>query len=504
MTRIGKDRFENRPDGEQPIAGGHTSSNPPEPAPATRSLPPALQPLNASPANNSSVYLHKRARVTLSDPLIETPYDKYAIGLVFHEGQFNGSRPNERLASQFMPSTVRGVSPFWDLDERTIAQKGGSLTVFGDVRGSPFEAPDGKVRIRLHYGDRTNLERMSEHFGQPTLEQREPAFMRSSYRTVLIKTGSGWQQFKFSIPDNPRFSFNAPHKRLLPRDVEAAVQFSAALQGNPHYIREPAGIALTFDDGAAPITALWREMPVASRGFKDGDFVAPVHVLTDPAFADSEQGRTVFGAGARGATATGELQGSWLVRELAPKLAAILMNTLTDTHAHPQLHEQNIDVVIDAHGRVVDVLVKDLSDIALDYRAIAAAGHRERWGGVQTNDMAYASPMSDRLQFPNGERYTVERFYEAFFGSIGTRQGESTGRPPAPSAIAQQATHMLAEKIRRWLPGAWLQTRRHEQAYGRAFGASAATPYERIAAFRQLIVEYLEEGISKKAIGQPG
>ncbi|NRO97962.1 hypothetical protein GWC77_18725 [Paraburkholderia sp. NMBU_R16] len=503
MTRIGKDPCENRPDGEQPIAGGRTSSNPPDPAPATRSVPPALQPLNAKPANNSSPYLHKRARVTLSDPLIETPYDKYAIGLVFHEGQFNGSRPNERLASQLMPSTVRGVSPFWDLDERTIARKRGSLTVFGDLRGSPFEAPDGKVRIRLHYGDRANLERMTELFGLPAPEQREPAFMRSSYRTVLIKTGSGWQQFKFSIPDDPRFAFDAPHKQLLPQEVKTAVQFSAALQGNSHYIREPAGIALSFDDGAAPITALWREMPVARRGFMPGDFVAPIHVLTDPEFAQSERGRIVFGTSAQDLSSIGEIQASWLVRELAPKLAAILMSELTDTHAHAELHEQNIDVVIDANGRVVDMLVKDMSDIALDYRAIAAAGHIERWSGAQTNAMAYASPISDHLQLPTGRRYTVERFHEAFLGSIGTRPSESIGLPLAPSAIAEQATHMLAEKIRRWLPGAWLQTRRHEQAYGRAFGASTATPYERIAAFRQLIVEYLEEGIAKDAIGQP-
>jgi hypothetical protein len=494
MTRIGRDRCENRPDGEQPIARGRTSSNPPDPAPAARSLPPALQPLNARPANSASPDLHKRARVTLSDPLIETPYDKYAIELVFHEGQFNGSRPNERLASQFMPSTVRGVSPFWDLDERTIARKGGNLAVFGDVRGSPFEAPDGRVRIRLHYGDRANLERMTELFGAPGSEQWEPAFMRSSYRTLLTKTVSGWQQFKFSIPENPRFAFDAPHKQLLPQEVETAVQFSAALQGNSHYIREPAGIALSFDDGAAPITALWREMPVARRGFMPGDFVAPVHVLTDPEFAHTERGRTVFGTRAQDTTSIGESQASWLVRELAPKLADILMSELTDTHAHAELHEQNIDVVIDADGRVVDMLVKDMSDIALDYRAIAAAGQVERWGRAQTNTMAYASPMSDHLQLPTGRRYTAERFHEAFLGTIGTRPSESIRLPLGPSAIAEQATHLLSEKVRRWLPEAWLQTRRHGQAYGHAFGTSAATPFARIAACRQLIVEYLEEG----------
>lgn len=493
MTRVGKDRSENHLGDTQPIERGRPPSNPAQPAPATRSVPAALQPLSAEPASSTSS-LPRRARVTLSDSLIETPYDQYAIDLVFHEGQFNGSRPNERLASQFMPSTVRGVSPFWDLDERTIARKGGNLTVFGDVRGSPFEAPDGRVRIRLHYGDRTNLDRMAELFGSPDSRQWEPAFMRSSYRTLLIKTVSGWQQFKFSIPDNPRFAFDAPHKQLLPQEVETAVQFSAALQGNSHYIREPAGIALSFDDGAAPITALWREMPVARRGFMPGDFVVPIHVLTDPEFAQSERGRTVFGNSARGTTSIGEIQASWLVREFAPKLAAILMSELTDTHAHAELHEQNIDVVIDANGRVVDMLVKDMSDIALDYRAIAAAGHIERWSGAQTNAMAYASPMSDHLQLPTGRRYTVERFHEAFLGSIGTRPSESIGLPLAPSAIAEQATHLLSEKVRLWLPEAWLQTRRNGQAYGRAFGASAATPYERIATLRELIVEYLEEG----------
>lgn len=490
MTRI--DNAGGEPHrGDIPTRKAKTSSDSARPAPAAQNLPAALQPLGAGRAGSTAPPLPRRARnTTLSDPLIETPYDKYALESIIYESRFNGSRPNERLSSQFMPSSLRGDSPFWDLDERAIARIGGNLASYGDLSGSPFEAPDGKLRIRLHYADKRNIDRMLEHYDPSGWE---PAFMRNSYRTVQVKTPSGWQHFKFSMPDNPRYSFNAPHKELTPAEIQSSVRFSAALRGNAIYGREPAGIALSLDDGRPAITQLWREMSVASRGFRPGDFVAPIHVLTDPEFARTERGQAIFGPYAEGEISAEEAQASWLVSELAPKLADIVTNSLTDTYAHPQLHEQNVEAVIDANGRILDVFVKDLADIALDYRAIAVAGDVDRWRSVQVNDRAYASPIANDLQFPNGKRYAFGRHYQAFLGSIGARVSLSAEQPPRPSAVVEQTARIVSERVNHWLPEAWMQARRGTQAYEGAFGPGATAPHERIANLRELIVEYLEE-----------
>lgn len=491
MKRVGgTDSTPHGDDTHTPNARPPRGPAPPKASP--RNMPGALQPLDAGPAHGASSRLPRRARtLDLSDPLIETPYDRYALELIIYESQFNGSRPHERLLSQFMPSSLRGHAPFWDLDEQTIAGKRGSLVPYGDVSGSPFEATDGKYRIRLHYADTTNVERMTQQFGPPT--GKDPAFMRNSYRTVLIRTESGWQQIKFSIPDNARWEFNAPNKFLPPAEIEAAVQYSKALQGNPIYAQEPAGIALNLDDGHAPITQLWRKMPVASRGFEPGDFAASIHVITDPAFARSERGQAIFSAYMEKNVSIEEAQASWLVGELAPRLGNIIMDSLSSTHIYPQLHEQNVEVVIDRSGRILDVFVKDLTDIALDYRAIAAAGEIDRWRHAQANAMGYASPIANDLQFPNLKRYTVQQHFRAFFGSIGAGPMLAHELSLPPSAIVEETTRILSERVRQWLPEAWLHAHRGKEAYEGAFGARATTPYERISNLRELIIEYLED-----------
>lgn len=491
MTRIDNGGAEPAPDPTDPLSsrdGLAPAASPP--VPTRRTLPPELAVLQTGLPRQSPP-LPKRRQTTLSDPLIETPYDRYAFELILNEWQFNGSRPQERLLSQFAASSLRGEAPYWDLDERTIVARGSKLELYGDARASPLRTDNGEIRVRLHYADEANRNRMTETFGLPS--GREPAFMRGSYRTAQVKTASGWQQFKFSMPRNRRFGFDAPHKALTPANIKTAVLFSGVLRGSPAYAREPAGLALTLGDGGVPITQLWREMPVASRGFQPGDFAAPIHVLTAPEFAESAHGRRIFGLHRQLSTSPEDAQALWLVRELAPKLADILLDVFTSTHAHPLLHEQNAELVVGADGRILDVIIKDLSDMALDYRAISAAGKIDRWRGLEMNEAAFASAPSDELQLEAGDRYSVAGFYRAFLGSIGTRVPAQTDEH-TPSLVVVETARLLSDRVRQRLPVAWLQTRLDRRAHENAFGVGVKDPYERIAAVRALIVEYIEAG----------
>ncbi|MET3233737.1 UNVERIFIED_ORG: hypothetical protein ABIC54_005952 [Burkholderia sp. 1263] len=491
MTRINNAGAEPAPDS----TGLPSSRDGPAPAapssvPTKRTLPPQLAGLQTDLPRQSPP-LPKRRHTTLLDPLIETPFDRYAFELILNEWQFNGSRPQERLLSQFTASSLRGDAPYWDLDERAIVAGGSKLELYGDARASPLRTDNGEIRVRLHYADEANRNRMTEAYGPPS--GREPAFMRGSYRTAQVKTASGWQQFKFSMPRNRGFGLDAPHKALTPANIKTAVLFSEVLSGSPAYAREPAGLAFTLGDGGQPITQLWREMPVASRGFQPGDFAAPIHVLTAPEFAESAHGRRIFGLHRQLRSSPGDAQALWLVRELAPRLADILLDVFISTHAHPQLHEQNAELVVDADGHILDIIIKDLSDMALDYRAISAAGKIDRWRGLEMNEAAFAPPTTDELQFDAGDRYSVASFYRAFLGSIGTRVPEQSDEH-TPSLVVVETARLLSDRVRQRLPVAWLQIRLDRRAHENAFGVDVTNPYERIAALRALIVEYIEAG----------
>jgi hypothetical protein len=469
---------------------GDESSYPATPGggPSPQRRPAARPPGAATPSPAASAPLAKfagelprlprRRSTTLSDPLIETPLDYYAIESLLNEHAFNGSRPDERLGTLFMPSELRGDCPYWDLDEAAISRTQGALTVYGQANIGPFRAGSGKTRIRLHYAERPDRDRMIGAFGAP--HGHEPAFMRSSYRTLLVKTHTGWQQLKFSLPERTIVTSPLSNKALLPDNIEVAVRNSRALGRYHAYAPEPAGLVLDLGDGGRPITQLWRTLPVAERGFQPGDSVFVLHALTDPMFAASDKGQRLFAQYAGGQDAPLRAQQAYLRVEVAPKLADLVWLSLTETHAYPLLHEQNIDVITDGNGRVVDLIAKDLHDIALDRRGMQAARHLDRWPDF---DEALAID----------ESAAVADHHQRFLGQVGSGF-ETTPEHEGNFLLDAVGEHLLA-KTRRHVRPEWLESQRGSQAYEASFGSAAAGPIgSLVAGVRDLLIRANEGG----------
>ena len=422
--------------------------------------------------------LPQRRRTTLSDPLIETPLDFYAIESLVNEHAFNGSRPNQRLDTLFTPSQLRGDCPYWDLDEAAILRARGALTVYGQTHIGPFSAGSGKTRIRLHYAERPDRARMIDAFGPP--HGLEPAFMRSSYRTVLVKTHTGWQQLKFSLPKLDIISGAVSNKALLPDNIKVAVRNSQALGQYHAYAPEPAGLALDLGDGGRPITQLWRTLPMAERGFQPGDSVFVLHALTDPLFAESDKGRRLFAPYAGGQGGPLGAQQAYLRVEVAPKLANLVWLSLTETHAYPLLHEQNVDVITDERGRVVDVIAKDLHDIALDRQGMQAARHLDRWPDLDETITLDESP-------------AVADHHQRFLGQVGS--GFKTIPEREGNFLLDAVGEHLQAKTRRHVRPEWLESQRGSRAYEALFGTGAAGPIgSLVAGVRDLLIGANEEG----------
>lgn len=463
------------------------------PVPRQPPVPPStIVPTPLAELPTQLAALPRRQRTTLADPLIETPLDRYAIESLVNEHQFNGSRPDQRLNTLFAPSQLRGESPYWDLDQEAIAAAGGALTVYGQAHVGPLRSGVGKTRIRLHYAERADKERMIDVFGLP--HGHEPAFMRSSYRTLQIKADSGWHQFKFSMPEHPVIGSSASKKTLLAGDIQAAVCASQALGQYHAYAREPAGLALDLRDGGRPIAQLWRTLPVAERGFRPGDSAFVLHVMTDPKFAESARGRLLFSPydGGRGEPVLAQQE--YLRVQVAPRLADLAWLVLTQTHAHPTLHEQNIDVIVDRNGDVVDLIVKDLRDLALDRRGMEAAGHLDRWPALDETVAGSNRPLFERLCYGTGDEFSqVARHYQDYLGQVG-----SSFRPVPEregNFLLDETSKRLVSKARRHIRPGWLESQQGSEAYDASFGTRRAGNIGPcVAGVRELLIRASEAG----------
>ena len=318
--------------------------------------------------------------------------------------------------------------------------------------------------------------------------------MRSSYRTVQIRTDAGWHQFKFSLPALPMISGAASKKALLPGDIETAVRASRALGEYPAYAHEPAGLVLDLGDGGNPITQLWRPLPVAARGFQPGDSHFVLHAMTDPKFAESAKGQTLFSRYDDGRGEPTSAQQAYLRAQVAPRLANLLWLVLTETHAHPALHEQNIDVIVGGNGDVVDLVVKDLRDIALDRRGMEAAGHLDRWPDLDETATGSNRPLFDRLTYGGGDEFAqVAEHYEGYLGQVGTAfrpDPEHEGN----FLLDEVGAHLLA-KTRRHIRPEWLESRRGSQPYEASFGGGPALSIGTlVAGVRDLLIGANEAG----------
>ncbi|PCE22503.1 hypothetical protein BWP39_22760 [Paraburkholderia acidicola] len=417
--------------------------------------------------------------------------DGYAIQRALYEQRFNGSRDtNEfgitstnRNEAWFQRLIRRGDVPYWDLSDEQIAAQGARLDVFGNADDSPFRTAEGNVRVRLHYSEEADLKRMTDAFGPPT--DTEPAIMTSSLRTVQIETQNGWQLMKFSMPDGSIFGYSDGDKTLAPDKVAAAVQASDAARDFPDIAGEPAGLSLDLGDQNRPVTQLWRTMPVAERGYQAGDFVAPLHVFTSDKFANTPLGTRFFGTDVSDSRLTPQQQ--WLTQELAPKIGDTLLRMIMDLHVHPMLHEQNVDVVVSASGHVLDVVVKDLSDLRFDPRAAAVSGNHNTGVPASAATLLYdpSQYSSTQAQFDQ-----VVQFHDAYLAQMGNHFEEPVAQHEnlLLGAIADHIVTSMQARV----PADWRATRAGASSTSSVDNESVHT--SRIAAARELLLDFAEQG----------
>jgi hypothetical protein len=312
----------------------------------------------------------------------------YARSYADHMRRFNGSYPNEVLAShpQFKDA-IRGQVSYWDLDPGRVEAE-----VIGLGQGK-FLTPAGKVRVYNHYLDAPREAALTAAFGQPT--GRIAAEMSSSYRTLVLFPERG-------VPFLLKFSgagWYMDSKELTADQVRISVERSLHLRDNPHLIPETAGLILK----QPVVNVLYRPLPVPRQGtLAPGDVLLSAHVLNDPAFAKTELGRTIFG---RRFTV-----GGWFKKELAPKLARTVYRAVASSFTHLELHSQNIDVLVGADGKVREVFVKDLLDMMHDPALESASGRRP----------AAVSILRDRewgnMGEPKARFASTSRFYSTYLG----------------------------------------------------------------------------------------
>ncbi|MCC6747010.1 MAG: hypothetical protein IT371_05080 [Deltaproteobacteria bacterium] len=349
--------------------------------------------------------------------------------------RFNGERPVEELQSLITLSSARsGLAPnarlsdsvpYWDLDP---ARAQGMVQLVGDPRRNPFVTPEGKVRVRVHYMNQEDRARLEKILGAPA--GFEPATMLSSYRTLLVETSRGPEILKFSgkgVLTTTNDAYGA--KILTAEQVQRAVAAAKQTRRYGAFVNEPAGLVLTLGDGQDPIVMLARRVPVAKRGYRKGDVVLPEHVLSDPEFATTELGQAIF--------ARHGSQARWFRKELAPAVADLLLRSLTRSFLHAEVHPQNLDVIVDRHGRVVEVQLKDLQDLQNDLVARAAARRKPlAWTG-----WTITSEVTDR---------GFADYYSDYFGQLGNVPDASTGKdkPNATNPFSAIVMRQLLQRAR--------------------------------------------------------
>jgi hypothetical protein len=314
---------------------------------------------------------------------------------------------------------LEGRVPYWDVDP-----KEGNVEIVGSIAGTPFLVPNGQVRLFSHYLATREHQRFQRTFGAPS--GTCPARMTSSGRTlVLLPPGREPFMVKFSFPlTNAIPQWEIQNKRLTLEEIRLSVARSRHLRSEAFVVPEPCGIFIKDLDYAA----LYRRPALPPRrNLSPGDMVFTAHVLMSKAFPYTRIGHRIFKKSAENQPVKGGfwealLKGQqhdtwklaadeWFTSQLAPKLANIVYRGLDKSCTHLELHSQNVDVVVNARGKVREVLVKDLMDGMYDPVALAARGKAP--GTIQD----LTEPAWGYLEGP-GAKYTAATFHEDFLGQL--------------------------------------------------------------------------------------
>lgn len=252
---------------------------------------------------------------------------------------------------------MTGQVPYWDIDPETPGAR-----LLGRRAGTPFLTREGKLRVFAHYLNTDEMARLNEAFGGP---DRRPtgtieAEMTSSFRTlVLFPAGEIPYMLKFDGVQSSGWA----SKGLTADHVRLAVSTSTKLRRAPGITPEPSGLVLREQR----VNAIYRPLPLPTGGLRADHRLLVWHSMGDRRFAATDEGKALIAR-------HGSIDAS-LRAELARPTAELLYDLLFVRFVVPELHSQNLDVVL-AGGRVDEVRYKDLHDVAHDPALQAASGRR--------------------------------------------------------------------------------------------------------------------------------
>lgn len=309
--------------------------------------------------------------------------------------------------------SARGKVAYWDLDRDTPG-----LDLVGLVNASPFSPREGVVRIFNHYMDKERHALLVKRYGSPS--GQVDAEMTSSYRTLMLYPED-------AAPFMLKFSGDGWYlgsKKLTRDHVESSVERSLQMSDFVDLQSEPAGIVL--ERGKNVHTVIYRPLPLpVRRGLKKGDVLLTAHSLLAPAFAKSDLGKKIF--------ASSGSRDAWLAKHFVPHLVRTIWRSMRVTFTHYELHDQNVDVTINARGEIVDFRIKDILDVMHDPLARLSQGtaplypellREPTWGDMNGSTAAYeANDFHQKFFAVIAQNIPLRAFAEQFVKLVDKRYG---------------------------------------------------------------------------------
>lgn len=345
---------------------------------------------------------------------------RYAQTYAKLQREHNGAEGQTPLVRdpQFLGKTS-GRVPYWDVDPR-------DAELLGLADGTPFRTPAGKVRIFTHYLSTGEQAALTERF------ERGPdgsfaAEMTSSFRTLIVYPDGDGAPYMLKFSGH---EISGERKRLSRTDVAMSVERSIQLRASRYLVAEPAGVHVPGVD----VNVLYRPLIAPRDGLKRGDRLVTWHVLQDPKFRSSRAGKKIW--------KRYRSYEDWYHAELAPKLLDVVEESFFDTHAHVEVHGQNLDMVIGADGRVRDVLAKDLLDMVHDPAMQAVATKRRPTATAALRDRDWGSAHEEGNPYWSAD---LKGFYEFFVPQLspfGSREEKA-----AQAALGQALERRLLERL---------------------------------------------------------
>jgi hypothetical protein len=322
---------------------------------------------------------------------------RYAHIYIDTQQRFHGIYADKILIGRGLK--LSGNLPYWDIEVDSAA-----IEIIGELKDSSLMTGAGKLRIFCHYLDRRVSDALRGCYGTPAGKML--GRMTNSGRTVMVFPD---QESPFMLKFSgdffpPELGFNST---LAARNIRQAVENFTQQRTNPYLTPEPVGIVVS----TAKLAFLQRALPVPSdHEIESDDVLLGTQVVFSDAFAATNLGNHIF---SRLGT-----KDAWLEYIFAPKIGALIDDSLQRRIAHLELHPQNLDILIDTRtGNIRHLFVKDLEDMYQDPVALAAIGQYPQALHI-TRDQLFG------VLGEYHSKYSLDRFYWEFLGqTTGYKKG---------------------------------------------------------------------------------